>query len=181
MRIMQKLIGEATKEQMDDAMHWIDNKHMDLDYSEIYHLILECGMTAYGAAAELGASRTHGRSAKTLWRHARDIEIYLLDFLGGITIDSLLKTLLEKGEVACPDEILNEFRAAVRENKEVMVEENVIFKVRGAKDLQSTLDIFDSEECYGGGSAITNSVTVQHGNNHEPLRESERECAKNDE
>lgn len=130
MRIMQALIADATEEQIKHLEKWTHDKYLDPDYQEIYHNILECGATAYGAAKTVSETNGSKRCMKTLWRHARDIELALLDFLGGITVDSLYDKLMREGKVEVPTEILSEFRDMVSKSNDGQIEETTVFTIK---------------------------------------------------
>jgi hypothetical protein len=117
-KALQEMILKADVKTIDLALNLLDGGDMmDDDFNEIYHQIIECGMTSYGAAKFVNDSGRSARNMRTLVYHAHQIEVNLLEFLGQVTPNSLLEELMTQGELDCPDELVPELDKLIKENE----------------------------------------------------------------
>lgn len=116
-RILPKLVKEADGDTKELLWKLIDDGNMmQDDYNDIYHEIVECDKTPYGAAKAVFDSGRTVRSFRTLQYHAQNIVVELVRFFAQITPMSVLEEFVEYKKVQCPDELVMAFEKLLRAN-----------------------------------------------------------------
>ena len=128
MKVLQKAIEANEDDIVGKTLKMADlGGNMRYEFNQIYHLILEKGMSAYGAAKTISESRLTDLTIQTLHYHAQTIEVILMDTILGITPESIVKELIIEGEVDCPEELASSVRKSLREEK-IDVTEWIVFR-----------------------------------------------------